>query len=182
MLRALGHAGLEAELLCLDCQLVVEEELGVAQGGGLQAKKLLKLVGVLLHLCSELVGIVLRGKRVGVGHSYELDALGVSQCLERVNHLRNELLEHLQHLARDSESAVELATAEADHLLQRLAQREVRGGCQVLNLILALHVLVVVVVGTDIKETITFHAERCVHLEAKTYIFHKAIILCDLKI
>ena len=179
MLRALGHAGLVAEFLCKDGKLVVEEHLGVSQRGGFLAEQFVDLVCMLLDLRGELVGVVLRSQRVGVGQGDELHALGGCQCLESVNHLRYKLLEHLQHLTRDGERAVELAAAQADHLLQRLAEGQIRGGGEVLHLVLTLHILVIVVVGADIKEAVAFHPIGSVHLEAKAYIFHKAINLAS---
>ena len=172
MLGALGHAGLEAEFLSLDSQIVVEQEFGICQSGGFLSEEFVDLVSMQFDLCRELIGIVLRCKRVGVGHSHELHTLGCSQRLEAVDHLGHELLKHLKHLARDSKRAAELAVTETNHLLQRMAQRQIGGGGKVLHLILALHIFVVIMVSTDVKEAVTFHAERCVHLEAKTYIFH----------
>ena len=128
-----------------------------------------------LELFLELVLIVLRCQSVAVRGSEELHALGTCQLLKDVDHLGVELFEHLNHRSADADRAVELTLTQVDHVFDGLAKRQIRSLYKPVNMFLRSQIIVVVMIMTDFKETISLQTVRTVHLEAKTYIFHNSI-------
>ena len=67
---------------------------------------------------------------------------------------------------------MKLTLTQVDHVLDRVAQRQIGGVNQPVHMFLGGHVVIVVMIMTDFKETIALQTIRHMHLEAKTYIFH----------
>ena len=119
-----------------------------------------------LKLFLELRLVVLRSKGVSVRRSEELNGFGSGQLLEDIDHLGVELLKHLDHRSADTDGTMELTFGAVDHILDRLAQRQIRGLYQPVYMLFGSHVIVVVMILTDLKETIALQTIRRVHLEA----------------
>ena len=172
MLGTLGEHGFITHLIEAISNLIGVEQVGVPNALGLHTQHLLDEVSVFLELVLKLLCVVLGSKRVGIRCSEELHALAVCQLLEHIYHLRRKLLEELHHRARYRERAVELAFRLLHHRLQRLAQRHIRGVDQTGDVLLGHQVIVVVVVLPNLEEAVAFQAIGCMHLKAKTDIFH----------
>ena len=169
MLGTLGQHGLVAHLLEVVCHLVGVEQFGIPYRRSLESEDIFDEVGLEGELLFELLLVVLRGDRIAVRGSQELDTLGGCQFFEYIDHFRCELLEHLERHARHCDGAMELAFRQLDHVAQGVTQRHIGGVHQPLEVFLGLHVVL-----TNIKETIAFQTVRSMHLKAKTYIFHKS--------
>ena len=67
---------------------------------------------------------------------------------------------------------METPLGEFDHLADSLTKWQIGGLYEPRNVVLGLHVIVIVVILTDVKETVAFQTIRRMHLKAKAYILH----------
>ena len=172
VLSAFGQNNLVTHLVQLICGLVRVQQFGVPNGLCFHAEYRLQQLALFLELLFHLALVVLRCQRIAVRRGEELNGFRSGQLLQNVNHLRVELLEHLNHRSAYAQRAVELAFAQLNHVEQRVAQRQIRGLNKPVDVFFCSHVIVVVMVMADFKETIALQTIRGMHLEAKTYIFH----------
>ncbi len=166
MLGTFGEDGFVTQLIQVVRKLIGIEQLCVPYALCLHSQDHLQQFTLELKLFLELLLIILRSQRISVRGSKELNGLGGSQLLEDIDHLRVELLEHLQHRTADAQGAVELTFGEVDHVFDSLAKRQIRGLYQPVNVLFGGHIIIVIMVMTDLKETIALQTIRCVHLEA----------------
>ena len=66
---------------------------------------------------------------------------------------------------RDRESNLEIVTILLDHIEQGVESRHVRALCYVGNATLILVVIVIIMVGTDIKEAVAFEMNYLMYLK-----------------
>ena len=175
MFCTLTQDGLVAQLVQVVCRLVCVQQFRVPNGLCLHTEDALEQLALFLELLFHLALVVLRSQRVTVRRGEELYAFRSGQILQDINHLGVELLEHLNHRTAYAQRAVELTLTQINHVADGLTQRHVRSLYQPVYMFLRGHVIIVVMVMADIKETITLQTIRCMHLKAKTYIFHNAI-------
>ena len=166
MLGTFGQDHFVTHLVEVISRFVGVEQLGVPNGLCLDAQDGLEQFALELKLFLELLFVVLRSEGVSVRRSEELNGFGSCQLLEDIDHLRVELLKHLDHRSADADGTMEFTFGEVDHVFDRLAQRQVRGLYQPVYMLFGSHVIVVVMIMTDFKETIALQTIRCVHLEA----------------
>ncbi len=131
-------------------------------------KELIDFLVVSLHLGHKLVGVLERRERMGIGLREEFHASGVGKFLHRLDEFRHILLKLLQSRSTDRESHLEAVAILLNHVEQHLVGGQVRPVRDARDNVIVGKVVVIVVVVTDIKETVILEPERLMYLEIET--------------
>ena len=175
MLSALSHGSLDTKRMERIGNLLRIKQFGVPASADFLTEKVFYEGGRLLHLSDELVAVIFRCKRMCIRHTDELDGFGLSQLFHHVDYFRRKLLAEVKRQAAYCQAAAEFALAHRYHISERAKQRHVRVLCKPGNLILGLHIIVVIMVLTNIEEAITFQTIWCMDLKAKANISHNIV-------
>lgn len=127
MVRALGQHGLETQLFQSHGQVVVIDELRIAEGRGLFAEKPLDPLALFPDLDVEFIPGVEKGQGVGRCFGHKFHVAGIGQGLEALHHLGRVLLELVQGRARDGKSHLEGLAVTADQLEQQVVHGQIAG-------------------------------------------------------
>ena len=100
-----------------------------------------------------------------VGFCKELNATGSHQLPEEFEHFGSVLLDEFERDAADAKCHLEGFAVFVNHVEHCLQGWLVALFCQFGNDALVLVVIIVIVVGTDVEETITLEVYRLVYLE-----------------
>ena len=109
---------------------------------------------------------------MGIGLAAELAATGCNQFAYAVEELRAVHLELLHGNTRNRESYLELLFGSLNHLQQHLGCRDIALICQALQDFFVGIIVIIVMVCTDIVETIFLQTEGLMYLKQQTNGFH----------
>ena len=116
---------------------------------------------------------------MGVRLCEELDASRLVELLEFLQHLRCVHFELLYAYAGEREGHFEILAVLLGHFEEGAQCRHIGTFGDVGDKALVLVVVVIIMVGTDIEETVTFEMNDLVYLKIKTYRFHcRRIFTC----
>ena len=165
VLSALDHHALEAHVGHQGSDLVVVDERAVAEHLRALSEYLFNLLCLTFCLGDEVVDVAKRREAVAVWLSKELDASRCCQAPEEVEHFGGILLDELQRDAADAEGHFEGFAVLCNHVEHCLQGRLVAFLEEFVDDAFVLVVVVVVVVGADVEETIAFEVYGLVYLE-----------------
>ena len=97
--------------------------------------------------------------------SQELHTTGLVQLLQLFQHLRCMHLQLFDTCSRQREGHLEEFTMLGNHLLQGSQCRHIRTFCNIRDATFVLVVIIVVMICTDIKETVTLQMDNLMYLE-----------------
>ena len=112
-----------------------------------------------------LVVVGQRRQTVAVGLGEELHATSLVQLLQLLDNLRGVHLQLLNTCTGEREGHLEVVAVLLDHLLQRVQGWHITTLCDIGDATLVLVVVIVIMIGTDIKETISFQMNNLMYLE-----------------
>ena len=159
------HYALESHVCYHSSNLVVVDERTVAEDLGALSEELFNLLCLTLRLCDEVIDIAQRGEAMAVRLSKELHATCCSQSAQEVEHLGSILLNEFQRNTADAEGHLESLPVLFNHVEHCLQSRSVAFLEEFVDDALVLIVVVVIVVGTDVEETIALEMYGLVYLE-----------------
>ena len=165
VLGTLHHHALETHVGHSRTNLIVIEERTVAENFRVLSKHLFDFLGLALGLTDKILCVAQRRKSVAVRLCEELDTACSHQLTQKFKHLRSVLLNEFQRDAADAESYLEGFAVLCNHVEHRLHGRLVALFCQFCDDAFVLVVVVVIVVGTDVEETIALEMYRLMYLE-----------------
>ena len=175
MLSTFGNHTLEAKASHPSSDFVVVHEFGVAEHFRLLSEELVNHFVVSFHLATEFFEVAKRSERVSEGFRKEFYATGSHEFLQEVDEFRNVLLKLLDGSAADRESNLKLLAVVLNDVEQHLSCRDVRIAGNASDYFVVVEVVEIVVVVTDIEETIFFQAIWLVYMKIKTNSFHCVI-------
>ena len=165
VLGALGEHALEAHLRSHQTDVVRVDERRVAQHLRSLSEVLLHLGHLLLHVSLEGLLVDERRQTVTVGLGQELHAARLVHFLQLLQHLRSVHLQLLDAHAREREGHLEVLAVLLNHLVERVQGRHVGTFCNIADRALVLVVVVVIVIGTDVEETIALQMNNLMYLK-----------------
>ena len=165
MLGTLGEHALEAHSGNLATNVVAVDERRVACNGRLLSEELLNLGTLFLDVKGERFLIGQRREAVAVGLGEELHATSLCQFLQLGNDLRSMVLQLFYAGAREAECDLEILAVLCYHLLQRVKCRHVGALGNIGDATLVLVVIVIVMIGTDVEETVALQMDNLMYLK-----------------
>ena len=165
MLGSFGEHSLESEGGSLGTDVVAVDERRVAEHGRLLAEVFLDFLHLFLHVGSEGLFVGKRRQSVAIGLGEELHATGLVEFLQLFEYLRGVHLQLFDTRSRKRECHLECLAVLLNHLLQGVQGRHVGALGDVGDGTFVLVVVVVIMVGTDVEETVALEMNNLMYLK-----------------
>ena len=165
VLGTLGKHTDESHVGNIVTDIIAVDERRVTQYGRLLSEIFLYLGALAHHLVLETCLINQRSKSVRVRLSQELYTTRIVELLQFLQYLRSMKFQLLHTHSRKRESDLEILAVLFNHLLKGIQGWHIRALSNLVDATVVLVVIIIVMVGTDIKEAVAFQMGNLMYLE-----------------
>ena len=165
MLGTFGKHTLETQLGSLHTDVIAIDKARVAQYFRSLIEILFDFGYLLLDISSETLLVGQRRKAMRIRLCKKLYASGIIELLEFLKHLWSMQLQLLNTYTRKRESHFESLSILAYRLLDGIESRHIAALCYIGDSTFVLVIVIVIMISSDIKETISFQMDNLVYLK-----------------
>ena len=180
MLGSFRQHALESQSCHHRTNLVIINQTGITEHLRCLTEHLLHLSALTHHLFLEAILVGQRRKAMGIRLGKELTATGIIQLVQQVDDSRRIYFQLLQRNPRNGESHFKRTSGILHHFNQSVQCRDIRAFGYIIDTGFIGIIIVVIMIGTYIKETVTFQMNDLMYFKIKTDSSHFYYCFCYL--